>query len=102
MIFLKGQNYKDSKNIGASQVALVVKNHLPMQEIRDMGSIPGSGRSPERGNGKPLQYSYLENPLDRGNGFQSRAINRQSTKDFGGSENTLYIIQIDTWHYTFF
>ena len=85
MIFLKGQNYKDSKNIGASQVALVVKNHLPMQEIRDMGSIPGSGRSPERGNG-----------------FQSRAINGQSTKDFGGSENTLYIIQIDTYHYTFF
>ena len=27
--------------------------------------IPGSGRSPEEGNGNPLQYSYLENPLDR-------------------------------------
>ena len=31
----------------------------------DMGSIPGSGRSPREGNGDPLQYSYLENPMDR-------------------------------------
>ena len=31
----------------------------------DMGSIPGSGRSPEEGNGNPLQYSCLENPMDR-------------------------------------
>ena len=32
----------------------------------DLGSIPGSGRSPGGGNGKPLQYSSLENPMDRG------------------------------------
>ena len=32
----------------------------------DAGSIPGSGRSPDGGNGSPLQYSYLENPMDRG------------------------------------
>ena len=32
----------------------------------DLGSIPGSGRSPGEGNGKPLQYSCLENPMDRG------------------------------------
>ena len=32
----------------------------------DLGSIPGSGRSPEEGNGNPLQYSCLENPMDRG------------------------------------
>ena len=30
----------------------------------DPGSIPGSGRSPGEGNGNPLQYSYLENPMD--------------------------------------
>ena len=30
----------------------------------DLGSIPGSGRSPEEGNGNPLQYSCLENPMD--------------------------------------
>ena len=33
----------------------------------DAGLIPGSGRSPREGNGSPLQYSYLENPMDRGN-----------------------------------
>ena len=32
----------------------------------DLGSIPGSGRSPGEGNGSPLQYSCLENPMDRG------------------------------------
>ena len=32
----------------------------------DLGSIPGSGRSPREGNGNPLQYSCLENPMDRG------------------------------------
>ena len=32
----------------------------------DPGSIPGSGRSPGEGNGYPLQYSYLENPIDIG------------------------------------
>ena len=34
-------------------------------DIRDMGSIPGLGRSPGGGPGNPLQYSFLENPLDR-------------------------------------
>ena len=32
----------------------------------DLGSIPGSGRSPGEGNGNPLQYSCLENPMDQG------------------------------------
>ena len=32
----------------------------------EVGSIPGSGRSPGEGNGNPLQYSCLENPRDRG------------------------------------
>ena len=32
----------------------------------DLGSIPGLGRSPGDGNSNPLQYSYLENPMDRG------------------------------------
>jgi len=35
-------------------------------DIRDAGSIPGSGRSPGGGHGNPLQYSCLENPMDRG------------------------------------
>ena len=52
---------------GASQEALVVKN-LPANagDIRDVGSIPGSVRSPGEGHGNPLQYSCLENPRDRG------------------------------------
>ena len=46
---------------------LAIKN-LPVHagDIRDAGSIPGSGRSPEGGHGNPLQYSCLENPTDRG------------------------------------
>ena len=35
-------------------------------DIRDTGSVPGLGRSPGEGNGYPLQYSCLENPMDRG------------------------------------
>ena len=35
-------------------------------DIRDKGSVPGSGRCPGGGNGNPLQYSCLENPRDRG------------------------------------
>ena len=34
--------------------------------VRDPGSIPGLGRSPGEGNGNPLQYYCLENPMDRG------------------------------------
>jgi len=52
---------------GASQVALVVKN-LPAnaEDARDVVSIPGSGGSPGGGHGHALQYSCLENPMDRG------------------------------------
>ena len=42
----------------------VVKN--PPANAGDAGSIPGSGRSPGVGNGNPLQYSCLGNPMDRG------------------------------------
>ena len=35
-------------------------------EVRDSGLIPGSERSPGGGHGNPLQYSCLENPMDRG------------------------------------
>ena len=51
----------------ASQVILVVKNPpASAGDIRDAGSIPGLGRSPGEGNGNPLQYSCLENPMVRG------------------------------------
>ena len=54
--------------VRASQVALVVKKHNPPAsagDLRDTGSIPRLGRSPGEGNGSPLQYSCLENPMDR-------------------------------------
>ena len=53
--------------VRASQAALVVKN-LPTSagDVRDVGLIPGSGRSPGGGHGDPLQYLCLENPMDRG------------------------------------
>ena len=46
---------------------LVVKN-MPANagDLRDIGSIPGSGRSPGGGHGNPFQYSCLENSMDRG------------------------------------
>ena len=48
-------------------MVLVVKNSpANAGDIRDVGSIPSSGRSPGGGHGNPLQYSCLENPLDRG------------------------------------
>jgi len=52
--------------VSNNQVALVVKN-LPANEgdIRDVGSIPGSGRFPGGAHGNPLQYSCLENAMDR-------------------------------------
>ena len=48
-------------------VAVVVKNPLANAgDLRDAGSIPGLGRSAEEEHGNPLQYSCLENPMDRG------------------------------------
>ena len=45
-------------------VAQMIK-HLSIN-VGDLGSIPGSGRFPGEGNGNPLQYSHLENLMDRG------------------------------------
>ena len=50
--------------IGTSQMVLVIKS-LPAN-AGDLDSIPGSERSPGEGHGKPLQYSYLEYPMDKG------------------------------------
>ena len=51
---------------GPSQVVLVVKNlSANAGHVRDVGSIPGSGRFPGGGHGNPLQYSCLENLMDR-------------------------------------
>ena len=56
-----------SISCGLFQVVLVVKN-LPAKagDVRETGLIPGSGRSPGEAHGNPLQYSCLENLMDRG------------------------------------
>ena len=55
------------QSVSSSQMALVVKN-LPdnARDIRDVGLTPRLRRSPVEGNGNPLQYSCLENPMNRG------------------------------------
>ena len=70
--------------LAASQVALVIEN-LPANagDIRDMGLIPGSGRSPGGGHGNPLQYSCLESP----HGQRSLAgYSAQGHKELGTTE----------------
>ena len=48
-------------------------------DVRDVGSIPGSGRGPGGGHGNPLQYSCLENAMDRG-GWQA-TVHRAAESD---------------------
>ena len=51
----------------AAQMALVINNTpANARDVRDVDSIPGSGRFPRGGQGNPLQYSCLVNPMDRG------------------------------------
>ena len=68
MIVFNFNKYKCARHyILASQEMPVVRNMLfNTRDIRDMGLISGSGRHPGGGNGNPLQYSHLGNPIDRG------------------------------------
>ena len=51
--------------------------HANARDTGDAGSIPGSGKSPEGGNGNPLQYSCLENPMtEKPGGLQSMGLQR--------------------------
>ena len=55
------------RDLWASQVMLALKNPpASAGDTRDTSSIPELGRFPGRGHGNPFQYSYLENPMDRG------------------------------------
>ena len=80
-------------------MTLVVKN-LPADttDIRDLGLIPGWGRSPGEGNGYPLQYSCLENLMDRGAWwatFHRAAQSGKQLKQFGVCTHTCTHIDID-------
>ena len=64
--FCVSYTLESSLYIKASQMVLVVNNlSINAGDPRDAGLIPGSGRSPEVGNGNLLRYSCLENPIDR-------------------------------------
>ena len=56
----------------------------------DSGSIPGSGRSSGEGNGNPLHYSYLENPMDRG-AWQAAVHGLQSVRHDWATKRTVYL-----------
>ena len=52
--------------VGFSGSAVVKNPPASAEDARDVGSTPGLGRFSGEGNGSPLQYSCLENPMDRG------------------------------------
>ena len=70
-------------------------------QARDVGLIPGLGRSPGEENGNPLQYSCLENPLDSGEpgGLQSMGLQRSSHNLLTEQAHILCLLK---WQVTFF
>ena len=70
---------------------LVVKNpSISAGNVKDSGSIPESGRSPGGGNGNPLQYSCLENPMDRGAWWAT--VHRVAKRDMTERFSTQHIV----------
>ena len=63
---------------GASLAVQLVKSLSAMQDRGNPGSIPGLGRSPGVGNGNPLQYRCLENPMDSGT-WQATVLGSQES-----------------------
>ena len=58
----------------------VVKNPpINARDSRDVGLIPGSGRSPGEGSGSPFYYPCLENPMDRGAGWATESRGRKES-----------------------
>ena len=62
-------------------------------DVRDSVSISGLGRAPEGGHGNPLQYSYLQNPMDRGTG---RLVHRvaESQTQFSTHSACIFILVV--------
>ena len=52
--------------LGLPKTLVVMNPSANARDVRDESLIPGLGRSPGEGHGNPLQYSWLENPMDRG------------------------------------
>ena len=60
------QSWTRLKHLAAAAAAVVKNQPANAEDIRDMGWIHRSGKSPGGGHGNPLQYSCLENPMERG------------------------------------
>ena len=73
----------------------MVKNlHANAGDTRDMGSIPGLGRSPGKGNGNPLQYSCLEMPwTEEPGGLQSMGSQKSDLTEHAYTQNVLKFIK---------
>ena len=67
---------------GKAPIKLGSDDKSSVYNAGDLGSIPGSGRLPGEGNGNPLQYSCLENPMDGEPGVQGVAKSRTRLSDF--------------------
>ena len=100
--------FYDSHQSAASWVAHWVKNPPTMQEMKaDVGSVPKLRRSPAGGHGNRLQYSYLENPMERGawratvhRVAESRTQLKRMSTHTHTSQNSLHQKAISFWHIT--
>ena len=104
-------NARDPSSIPGSERYALEKNKLPTPvflgfpggsvgkasayNVGELGSIPGSGRSPREGNGNPLQYSYLENPMDGGTwlGYSPWGHKELDTTEQLNNNNNNYLIK---------
>ena len=75
---------------------MVMKPPANAGDVRDMGSVPQSGRSPGEGNDNPLQYSCLENPVDRG--FWSAAVHGVTKSQTRLSRHLGYLVSLNDIH----
>ena len=85
--------------VWASRVALVGKNPpANAGDIRDLGSIPGLGKSSGGGRGNPLQYSCLVNPMDRG---AWKATVPRVVQELNTTEVTIWLSRFHLFIYLF-
>ena len=71
--YSRGKLFATNKENGLPRCTSVKDPAASAGDMKDLGSIPMSGRSPGGGHGNPLQYSCLENPMDRG-GWQATVL----------------------------
>ena len=85
-------------------MALVVKNPpASAGDVRDAGSIPGSERSPGEGHGRPLQYSSLENPVNRGTWQVTvyRVTKSWTRQKWLSTHTTCWVLAASSWEQLF-